>query len=273
MDVPRSNVSGWTELAGPVIFLALVSGSYEATRFVVREHSGVGGAGHATPSSSIDYVPMSTGLKLEHPLASAAIPLAFMPIGISEPAQYAGWYVDGGVRMNTPIRPALDVGASQLVVISSLATSYPEASAPTSVTPNIFDVSSQALHTILGDGTIEDLRSLQRINSIVTQAEAAQLQLLGDDGKAYRLVKFLTISPPLNGALSALADQHLRQASSWCRLEYCALSAVLASAGAGAGPDELASYLLFYPPYADALFKCAATDVAAKAPLRDAFCI
>ena len=35
------------------------------------------------------------------------------------PSHARGWYVDGGTRLNTPIKPALDLGAERLVVVAS----------------------------------------------------------------------------------------------------------------------------------------------------------
>jgi NTE family protein len=219
--------------------------------------------------NSIDYVLLSAGLKLEHVLASAAIPVAFPPVQVHEPADYAGWYTDGGVRLNTPIRPALDMEASQLVVISSFATCYPTHDNSDSTQPNIFDVGGQAIHTVLGDGTIEDLRSLQRINHLVEQSQRANLVLTSDDGRPYRIVKFFTISPD-NGTISKIADDEIRNARS-AGLDYRMLSAVLQSAGVP--HNELASYLLFFPQYAQRLFEQADRDVAMKGSLVDAFTI
>jgi NTE family protein len=217
--------------------------------------------------NSIDYVLLSAGLKLEHVLASAAIPVAFSPVQVNEPADYAGWYTDGGVRLNTPIRPALDMDASQLVVISSLATCYPMFGDAESSQPNIFDVGGQAIHTVLGDGTIEDLRTLQRVNRMVEQAERANVILTSEEDRPYRVVKFLTISPD-NGTLSQIADEVMRAARR-SGLNYRMLSAVLQSAGVP--HNELASYLLFYPQYAERLFERGDSDVEVKGPLADAF--
>jgi predicted acylesterase/phospholipase RssA len=54
-------------------------------------------------------------LGTDHVAGSASIPLLFPPVRISEPARAAGWYVDGGTRLNAPIKPALDLGADRLV--------------------------------------------------------------------------------------------------------------------------------------------------------------
>jgi NTE family protein len=63
----------------------------------------------------IDYEP--TPIKEEHVRASAAIPLAFPAVHVAEPALAQGWYFDGGTRLNTPIKPALKLGARRVIVI------------------------------------------------------------------------------------------------------------------------------------------------------------
>lgn len=56
----------------------------------------------------------STNLTVEHVMASSALPLLF-------PAQKVGdeWYGDGGIRLTAPLSPALHLGASRVVTIST----------------------------------------------------------------------------------------------------------------------------------------------------------
>ena len=67
----------------------------------------------------------------DHVLASSAIPVAFPPIQLSEPEQSAGWYVDGGIRLNTPLHPAVSLGATKIVLIAATATTYGPRHRPT----------------------------------------------------------------------------------------------------------------------------------------------
>ena len=88
------------------------------------------------------------------------------------PEQAAGWYVDGGVRLNAPLQPAVGLGATRILLISATSTTYgpPPAPAPTGRTQDIADAAAQVLHAVLADRMVEDLATLRRINRLVAQA-------------------------------------------------------------------------------------------------------
>jgi NTE family protein len=208
------------------------------------------------PGSAIDFVPAQ--IDVEHVLASAAIPLAFPAVRIDEPASERGYYCDGGVRLNAPVQPAIKFGAERLVVVSSHATTYPAKGPLVDEMPDVIDVTAQALHAVLADGMIEDLRALKRINKLVRQARAAGLMLMNDESappRPYRDLPLVEVSPP-PGKLAEEASNVLRESPAgslshlYRRLEYGFLRAVVAGLGGGAGNDELLSYLLFDRTYA-----------------------
>ena len=74
-------------------------------------------------SHAIDYV--TTRLDDQHVRASAAIPILFPPVRVEHPSEARGWYFDGGTRLNTPIKPALDLGAERLIVIGTDSVAEP----------------------------------------------------------------------------------------------------------------------------------------------------
>ena len=46
------------------------------------------------------------------------------PVRITTPESAAGWYTDGGVRLNTLLQPAVGLGATMIVLVSATSTSY-----------------------------------------------------------------------------------------------------------------------------------------------------
>src|SRR5919198_5534199 len=102
---------------GTASALAVVATAARSGRTVVFVEGGSERPLHH--SHVIEYV--RTKLDDEHIRASAAIPILFPPVRIETPREARGWYVDGGTRLNTPIKPALDLGAGRLVVIGTEA--------------------------------------------------------------------------------------------------------------------------------------------------------
>jgi NTE family protein len=115
----------------------------------------------AVPSSSGGTGYVATRLGFDHLMASSAFPLAF-------PAQWVdgegkGWYIDGGVHLNTPIQPAVKLGADRLLVIGATPACIalePDPARP----PNVMDGSAQILRTLLFDSFRSDLDELVRTN-------------------------------------------------------------------------------------------------------------
>jgi len=211
---------------------------------------------------AIDYV--KTPLHPEHVLASSAIPTLFPPVFIDHPAPLAGWYCDGGVRLNAPIKPALALGAERLVVVSSNATTYPDAVPLPDEEPDIIDLTAQTMHVALADGMIEDLRRLRRINKQVDQG--------GGDGdgagrRAHTYLPLVTASP-VPGTLARMARRILSQPCSlserYRRIEYEVMRRAIAGVGSGRGNDEMLSYLFFEPEYARQQIQLGRQDARAK---------
>ncbi|MFM2419903.1 MAG: hypothetical protein RL385_4626 [Pseudomonadota bacterium] len=218
-------------------------------------------APEADPTGSIDYV--HTPIRHEHVLASAAIPVAFPGVAIESPASHAGYYVDGGVRLNTPIKPALGFGAERIVVVSSHATSYPAPKSLPMERPDIVDTAAQSLHAVMADGMIEDLRALRRINDLVRQAARHALTLTKKGSAApYKDIALLEVSPA-PGTLASLAADRIGQLRPLFDKESRALWLLhwaLTGVGDGAGNNELISYLLFDPDYARAQIAAGRAD-------------
>ena len=219
------------------------------------------------PDRALDVVrgPLRPG----HVLASSAIPVAFPPERIREPEPAAGWYVDGGVRLNTPLHPAVGLGASKILLVSATATTYGPPPAPDldGETPDIADSAAQVLNAALADRTIEDLHALRKTNRLV--AQAADGQLTSRDGAPYRLIDVMTVSPPPGemGRIAAQIFEHkTRGLGRLTEMDNWLLGQAIRGAGNAVGRRELLSYLFFDEDYFEAgieLGRRAATDALA----------
>ena len=188
--------------------------------FVEGHHERVTHRSHA-----IDYVP--TRLDEHHVRASAAIPILFPPVRVDEPRDARGWYVDGGTRLNTPIKPALDLGAERLVVVATDSVAEPSSrSGRHDMQPP--DFGDGALHVLQGmlvDPVVEDMRILGNINMFFADkngqprrsgatrtgrraTDAATERYRAARGKKpYRMIPYIFIAPEKRGAIGRLARE------------------------------------------------------------------
>ncbi|MDB4972613.1 MAG: hypothetical protein JWN48_954 [Myxococcaceae bacterium] len=194
------------------------------------------------PGGSVDYVP--TPVTLEHALASAAIPVVFPAVEITEPAARRGFYTDGGVRMNTPIQAARALGAQHIVVVSSHPTTYPREPRIATTQPDVVDLAAQSLHVVLADGMIEELRTIRQRN-----ADART-----DGAQNYSPIELIEASSK-PGQLAQLAQHIVREWGSGLRsmrirLTYRLFRTALTGLGTGLGNEELLSYVFFDADFA-----------------------
>src|SRR5207245_5852701 len=99
----------------------------------------------------------------ENGAASAARPGVFPAGRVGSPRAAAGWYFDGGTRLNTPIKPALALGADRVVVIALNSLR----SAGKRGRPEALDGASQLAQAILVDPLVHDVQTLATINTIL----------------------------------------------------------------------------------------------------------
>lgn len=201
----------------------------------------------------LDFI--ETPITHEHVLASSAIPMVFPATFVNTPISEAGWYTDGGVRLNTPIKPAIAFGSRRMVVVSSNATTYPRRTSLPDDQPDVVDLTAQSLSVALADGMIEDLRACRRINALVEQAARNNTELINygvAPPRPYLSLPIVAVSPQ-PGAIARMARRVLKRKPSfsglYARLEAELLRRTYAGLGSGRGNDELLSYLLFDPEF------------------------
>jgi len=194
----------------------------------------------------IEYV--RTRLDASHLLASCAIPAAFPAELLTEPREAAGWYVDGGTRLNTPIKPALKLGADRLVVVATDPRARTRRPAGTESAPTVTDALAQLAHTVMADRMVEDLATLVQVNRILQAAGAPVVSV----DRRYQLVPFRFLGPTDGQAIAAAArrvydEEYGTVLQQLRRPDFPLLRRMLG--GDGASADELLSFLFFERPF------------------------
>jgi NTE family protein len=201
-------------------------------------------------SHVIDYIP--AWIDHVHLRASAALPVLFPPVRVDTPHEARGWYVDGGTRLNTPIKPALDLGADRIVVVGTDAVITPshEPGRHEGTPPDLVDGALHVLEGALVDPLAEDIVMLGNINLFYSDPAAAMAAARYRQARGkppYRQVPYAFVAPQHRGAIGELALEifHARGRSN---LSLHSLSRrLLGQLLGGESPShgELLSYLLF----------------------------
>ncbi len=203
----------------------------------------------------IDYV--ATGLSEDHVLASAAIPAIFPAVHVERPKAARGWYLDGGTRLNTPIKPALELGASRVVVIALNSLTSVSRQLAGERRPDVLEGAGQILLGLLEDQLTADVLTLASINAMLTAAGGRNLA-----GK--REVPYILIAPAAGDAIGQAAlrvvREHYTGPLQAIRSPDIALLARLVAGGADAQHAELLSFLLFAPEFSRALIELGRAD-------------
>jgi NTE family protein len=207
-----------------------------------------------------------------HVMGSCAIPIVFPPVQV---ASQEGdlWFGDGGLRLVTPLSPAIRLGATRLLSIGvrsgraadALAREEagagpgPEAGPPKLPCPPLAQVIGVFLNAIFLDHLDADLDHLERMNEIV----AAGRREIAGAKEPIRPIAPLAIGPSEDLALVAQ-----RYAQRMPRLLRIALEAL---GTPDAQSADLMSYLLFDAAYTRTLVGIGYEDAAQRAAELEAF--
>lgn len=246
---------------GRVRALALAATAPNGRTMIFME----GTAGVLPPPSdkerAIDY--QVTEIAPEHVLASAAIPMLFPPILVEHPAAARGWYRDGLVRLNAPIKPALALGAEQLALVASEMDSYAKVATPASAEePDIGDAGAQLLHAVLADRMVEDILKFRTINQFVDQLEKAKSSVpIKKNGRPYQSIDSIFAGPNEPGILGRMAEEYYdgHYGSGWRFWStFTLLGRLLGNNSKSRG--ELLSWLFFEPNFMKKIIKKGQAD-------------
>lgn len=190
----------------------------------------------------------STRIDARHLLASASIPFVFPPVDIG-----GRWFVDGSLRQNTPLSPAVDLGCDRVVIVG---VRHPASQATIDarvISPTPTFLAGKAMNALMLDPVEEDVRRLRRLNTFLEWAESAYpgfQDRMAHEFSPWRQVRVAHIRPSEDlGVIAASTFGRMSDDLPWA-------SRILLRTLAGSDhPDDsdLLSFLLYDRRYTAAL--------------------
>lgn len=201
---------------------------------------------------------VQTPITAAHTLASAAIPGLFSAVKVGD-----HFFVDGALRQNTPLRPALRLGAQRMLVIGLRHHETPlerrarQRREVETLFPNVFFLLGKLLNSLMLDKVEGDLDRIEQTNSIL----AAGMREFGPDfpdrlsravgrRKPWHPVETVVIQPSED--LGQIAWQIVRDSNlrSYDGIVPAMIRrSVEADERVEGGESDLASYILFDPEF------------------------
>ena len=186
-------------------------------------------------------------ITIDHVMASAALPFLFPAVQLGN-----AWYGDGGIRLLTPLSPAVHLGANRLLAFSTRYARQRNEAEPPQVQgyPPPIQIADQLLSAIFLDDHDHDAMNLARLNELLED-------LPPDKRHGLRLIDLVFIRPSEDiGRLAA--DYEVR-------LPFF-LRHLLRSAGARKATNpHLLSLMMFEPGYVKRLMEIGEADGDARA--------
>ncbi|MBA2764091.1 MAG: patatin-like phospholipase family protein, partial [Thermoleophilaceae bacterium] len=269
----RRNLDRWIDF--PQIAENVRNGEIDAACAVATALDGTpvgfvhGGDPSALDAASEDIRYVSTTLTSEHVRASAAIPVLFPPVRIGSPKSAAGYYIDGSTRLNTPIKPAIDLGAARVIVVGFEPLVAPRRRRRPDRPPQLSDIAANVLDGLLLDQVKYDMHRLAAINSFFAEdglthgtVRSARAYRVARGRRPYRRISYAFVTPRRERELGALAEKVFAERCSGLagllRADFLLLGRMLGSANQSRG--ELLSFLLFDEAYIDVLIEAGKRD-------------
>ena len=192
-------------------------------------------------------------MRLEHVLASSALPLFFPAVEID-----GRWYGDGGVRLHAPLAPSIHLGASHILAVSTrYGRQVAEAEVPAvKGYPPPAQVAGVLLNAIFLDLLDQDAAQLERTNRLLACCS-------GPAADNLKRIDLLVIRPSVDlGMLARELEPSLPPLFRW-------LTRRLGTRKTRS--NDLLSLVLFQPDYLTQLIRLGEQDARARGGEIEAF--
>lgn len=194
-----------------------------------------------------------TKFTVDHVMASAALPFVFPAVRIGN-----AFHGDGGIRMAAPLSPAVQLGATRIIAMSTGYLRGPEEAAKPVVTgyPPAAQILGQLVNAIFLDGIEEDVARMERMNDLLRK-------MAPNEREGLKPVDLLVLRPSIDlGKLSGEYEQFLPRK----------LKLLVRAMGVKEteSPDFI-SLLMFEPAFTRRLIDLGEADVATRLPEIRAF--
>jgi NTE family protein len=222
-------------------------------------------------------VALPAELTLDHVLASAAIPIVFQPVRLRSAAGEF-WFGDGGLRLVTPLSPAIRLGASKVFAVgircqrSADDLSQTELlgsgdGKPVMPQPPLSQICGVFLNAIFLDHLDTDLDHLKRMNELILAHASSSAPAATNGGPApsepMRIVESFVVNPSEDLAIVA---RHLSH-----RMPRLVRYLLEGLGKPDAQSADLMSYLLFDSRYTSALVDIGYRDAGARIDAIESF--
>jgi len=218
------------------------------------------GAPEIEPWARYDRIAVRTPIRVEHVLASAAIPIFFPPVSVDGTP-----FGDGGVRMTTPISPAIHLGADRVITIGIRYSRTPAMTLALNREAHTERVSLARIGGVVLNGLFLDSldRDLERLYRINRTLSLIPEEVRSTSSDLLRPIPALALRPSQDlGRLAVDEHQHFPS-----MLKHL-LRGIGASGEAG---WDLLSYLAFQPGYVSQLIELGYDDTRRRRSEVEAF--
>lgn len=200
--------------------------------------------GHSTASmwSRHKRVSEATQIKVDHIMASSAIPIFFPSIEVE-----GRHFTDGCIGNIAPLSPAVHLGAQKIIAVGvrNIAMESEQNQGPRSQ-PSIAHLIGLMMNTIFMDSIEIDIQRMKRINEMMLLSSKEYQEEMH-----WKPIEILQISPSEN--IAAIASQHTKDIPRVVRY-------LMKGLGDQGSTEDIASYLLFDSSFCSRLIELGYTD-------------